>query len=53
MMFSIEMDLCTVTKYLFKIIETADVYGIAVGIHPRPAEYMNPTGAAKEMACFS
>lgn len=50
MMFSIEMDLLTVFENLFKIIQTADVDGIAIRTHPGPAEYVNPTGVTKVMA---
>jgi hypothetical protein len=52
-MFAIEVDLCALTEYLFKIIQTADIDGITVGIHPGPAEYVNPAGAAKEVTRFS
>ncbi len=50
MMFSIEMDLLTFFENLFKIIQTADVDGIAIRTHPGPAEYVNPTGVTKVMA---
>ena len=50
MMFSIEMDLLTVFENLFKIIQTADVDGIAIRTHPGPAEYVNPTGVTEIMA---
>ena len=50
MMFSIEMDLLTFFENLFKIIQTADVDGIAIRTHPGPAEYVNPTGVTEIMA---
>jgi hypothetical protein len=50
MMFSIEMDLLTVFENLFKIIQTADVDGIAIRTHSGPTEYVNPTGVTKVMA---
>ena len=50
MMFSIEMDLLTFFENLFKIIQTADVDGIAIRTHPGPAEYVSPTGVTEIMA---
>lgn len=50
MMFSIEMDLRALAKNLFKIIQAANIDGIAIRTHPGPAEYVNPTGVTKVMA---
>ena len=49
-MFTIEVDLCALTEYLFKIIQTADIDGITVGIHPGPAEYVNPAAVTEIVA---
>ena len=50
MMFSIEMDLRALAKNLFKIIQAANIDGIAIRTHPGPTEYVNPTGVTKVMA---
>ena len=50
MMFSIEMDLRALAKNLFKIIQAANIDGIAIRTHPGPAEYVNPTGVTEIMA---
>ena len=50
MMFPIEMDLITVFENLFKIIQTADVDGIAIRTHPGPAEYVNPAAVTEIVA---
>ena len=49
-MFSIEMDLRALAKNLFKIIQAANIDGIAIRTHPGPTEYVNPTGVTKVMA---
>ena len=50
MIFSIEIDLLAVFENLLKIIQTADVDGIAIRTHSGPAEYVNPTGVTEIMA---
>ena len=50
-MFAIEMDLSALTHDLLKIIQAADIYGVALGIHPGSAVDMNPAVTAKIMTC--
>lgn len=52
-MFAIEMDLPALIHNLLKIIQAADIYSVALGVHPGSAVDMNSAVIAKVMtSCF-
>ena len=49
-MFSIKMDLIAFTEDVLKIIQTADIYSVALGVHPGSAEYMDAANRTKAVS---
>jgi hypothetical protein len=50
MMSSIKMNLIAFTEDVLKIIQTADIYGVALGVHPGSAEYMDAANRTKAVS---
>ncbi len=50
MMLSIKMNVIAFTQDALKIIQAADIYGVALGVHPGSTKYMDAANLTKAVS---